>query len=242
MSRVKQAIITAGGFGTRLRPLTLTIPKVMIPILGKPLLQHHIEQFKKYGVKEFFFTLHYLPEVITSYFGDGEKFGVKVHYSIEDAPLGTAGGLKVFEKKLNDDFFYVYGDIFSLVDYSKMENEFHSKSNAIGIQRVGKMGYRPDVDLADLSDDRRIVRIYPKPHSGRPDNPYSLRGISVLKKKILNFIPDAQYDMGKQLLPDIIERGYDFYGYECDDYSQGIDTMEKYEAVEKYLKNTKKDE
>lgn len=242
MGKIKQAIITAGGLGTRLRPLTLTIPKVMIPILGKPLLQHHIEQFKKHGVGEFFLTLHYLPDVITSYFGDGAKFGVKIHYSTEEVPLGTAGGLKMFEKNLDNEFFYIYGDIFSLVDYSKMGDEFHSKPNAIGMQRVGKLGYRPDVDLADLSDDGRIVKIYPKPHSGFPGNPYSLRGISVLKKRILDFVPDAEYDMGRQLLPEIIEKGYDFYGYECDEYSQGIDTMEKYRAVEEYLKNAEKDD
>lgn len=237
--KIKQAIITAGGFGTRLRPLTLTVPKVMIPINGKPLLEHHVNQFKKHGVTEFFFTLHYLPDVITSYFGDGSEFGVKIHYFTEDKPLGTAGALRSFKDLLDDKFFYIYGDIFSLVNYSKMAEEFYEKRGAIGMQRVGRLGYRPDVDLADIDDSGRIVKIYPKPHvNGRPENPYSMRGVFLLKKEVLGFVPEnTEYDMGKQLLPDIVSKNLDFYGYECDDYSQGIDNMEKYQTVEEYLKN-----
>ena len=100
---ITQAIILSAGFGTRLRPLTDSMPKVMVPLAGKPLLEHHILQLKKHGVTEFFINLHYLPDVITKYFGDGSKLGVKIHYVLE-APeiLGTAGGVKSFEKNLAD--------------------------------------------------------------------------------------------------------------------------------------------
>src|SRR5271156_792666 len=102
---IKQAVILAAGLGTRLKPYTDTMPKPMIPILGKPMLQWHVEQFKKHGVTEFFFNLHYLPEVIKNYFGDGSKFGVKIHYFAEQEPLGTAGAIKEFESQLNDEVF-----------------------------------------------------------------------------------------------------------------------------------------
>ena len=130
---IKQAVILCAGLGTRLRPYTDTMPKPMIPILGKPMLEWHIMQFKKYGVQEFFINLHYLPDVITDYFGDGSRWGVKIHYHFEPEILGTAGGVKSFEKMLDDSFFLIYGDTFSLVDYGRMEDAWNEKKCAIGM-------------------------------------------------------------------------------------------------------------
>ncbi len=235
---VTQAVIAAGGLGTRLRPLTDTIPKVMVPILGKPLLEHHIEQFKKHGVKEFFFTLHYLPQVIIDYFGDGTKWGVKVNYFIEKKLLGTAGGIKKFKDKLDESFFYTLGDIFSLVDYSNVSRVFSEKPDAIGMQRIGKTEKFENIDLVEVNDEKLFLKIHPKPNVSRPPSSYLLRGSFLLNKKILSYIPeDLEYAMTTQLLPNVIARGEKFYGYECDDYSQGIDTAEKLREVEEYLKN-----
>ena len=98
-NKIKQAVISAGGFGTRLRPTTDTIPKPMLPIAGKPMLERNIEQFKKHGVTEFFLTLHYLPEVITDYFGDGARCGCTIAYLRERAPLGTGGPLSLLRER-----------------------------------------------------------------------------------------------------------------------------------------------
>ena len=124
---IRQAVISAGGSGTRLRPMTDAMPKPMIPILGKPMLEWHVEQFKKFGVSEFFFTLGYLPEVVTGYFGDGARFGVKINYLIEQTPLGSAGGVKQLAPQLDQLFFFIYGDTFSLMDYGKMEAAYAGK-------------------------------------------------------------------------------------------------------------------
>jgi NDP-sugar pyrophosphorylase family protein len=102
--KITQAVILSAGIGTRLRPLTDNLPKVMAPIGGKPLLERHFEQFKKYGIKEFFINLHYLPEKITDYFGDGSKWGIKIVYKHEPEILGTAGGVKNFEGVLKNNF------------------------------------------------------------------------------------------------------------------------------------------
>ena len=120
VSEIKQVVILSAGLGIRLKPITNTIPKPMLPLLNKPMLQWNIEQFKKYGINEFFINLHYLPEVIKNYFGDGSKLGVKITYSFEPEILGTAGALKRFKDKLDKVFFLIYGDILSLVDYTKM--------------------------------------------------------------------------------------------------------------------------
>ena len=96
------AVILSAGFGSRLRPLTEKIPKVMVTIAGRPILEHHILSFKRCGIKDFFVNLHYLPHVIKSHFGDGKKFGVRITYAYEPVILGTAGGLKSFESYLGD--------------------------------------------------------------------------------------------------------------------------------------------
>lgn len=234
---IKQAIISAGGLGTRLRPMTDTMPKPMIPILGKPMLLWHVEQFKKHGVKEFFFTLHYLPEVVMDYFGDGSKFGVKINYFVEKEPLGSAGGIKMFEQKLDKLFYYIYGDTFSLMDYSKMADAYATKKDPIGMQRMKKTDDYADADVAELDADGRFVKIHGKPHIEKYPNAYRMRGSFILDKKILSYIPaNTAFDLGKHLLPKAVEAGENFYSYECDDYSKGIDTVEKWQEVEEHIK------
>lgn len=235
---IKQAVILSAGLGTRMRSLTDHAPKVMVPVLGKPLLLRNIEQFKKYGVREFFINLHYLPEAIKNYFGNGSKFGVKITYNFEPEILGTAGGVKGFENELGDEFFLLYGDTLSLLDYQKMEVMWRNMpASAIGMQRVGKSGNYADVDVAELGDGGKVLAIHSKPHAREYSGAYRLRGIFIMSKKILSFVPEnTYYEIGKDLLPDIINKGELFYGYECDDYSKGIDTPEKLKEAEAYLR------
>jgi len=236
-NEVKQAVILSAGLGIRLKPITDTIPKPMLPFLNKPMLQWNIEQFKKYGINEFFINLHYLPEVIKNYFGDGSKLGVKITYSFEPEILGTAGALKRFKDKLDKVFFLIYGDILSLVDYTKMAEVWNKKPDALGMQRMAKTENYADADVAELNSDGSFLKIHTKPHSQKYSNAYRMRGIFIFKKEILSYIPEnTAYEIVKQLLPDIISRGKKFYAYECEDYSKGIDTIEKYREVEEYLK------
>lgn len=229
---LKQAVILSAGLGTRLRPLTDNMPKVMIPIAGKPLLEHNILQFKKYGVNEFFVNLHYLPEVVKNYFGDGSKWGIKINYHFEPEILGTAGGIKNFESQLDDEFFVMYGDIFSQMDYAKFYEYWRTKPDTIGMQRIGETENPWDKDLVEVDDELRFIKIYPKPHKKLPQNYRGMRGIFILKKRILSYVPEnTYYEIGSQLLPDILAKKEKFYGYECEDYSQGIDTQEIYEKI-----------
>ncbi len=234
---IKQAIILCAGLGTRLSPYTDTMPKPMLPILGTPMLEWHIVQFKKYGVKEFFLNLHYLPDIIKNYFGDGSKWGVKIYYNFEPVILGTAGALRHFRGKIEEEFFLIYGDIFSLTDYSKMEEVWHTKPDAIGMQRMKKTDDYADADVAELDASGRFIKIHGKPHTEKYPNAYRMRGSFILDKKILSYVPDdTAFDLGRQLLPKVVVAGENFYSYECDDYSKGIDTVEKWREVEEYLK------
>lgn len=237
MTSIKQAVILCAGLGTRLRPLTDTMPKPMIPILGKPLLEWNIEQFKKHGVMEFFINLYYLPDVIRDYFGDGAKLGVKINYFQEKEILGTAGGVKDFASILGEAFFVIYGDMLSLMDYGKMAEEFAKHPDAIGMQKMQRTDNYADADVAELAEDGSYAKIHSKPHTEKYPNAYRMKGVFILKKEILDYIPpDTFYEFGKQLLPDVVSRGKKFYSYECGEYTKGIDTMEKHKEVEEYLK------
>ena len=115
-----QAVILCAGLGTRLRPLTDNMPKQMIPVGGKPLLEHLLVQLRDQGVQEFFINLHYLPDAIPAYFGNGEKWGVKITYAWEQPNiLGTAGGIKTCEPSLHEEFFVIYCDMWSTIDFRK---------------------------------------------------------------------------------------------------------------------------
>lgn len=239
-NQINQAVILCAGLGTRLRPLTDTVPKPMLPLLGKPMLEWNIEHFKRHGVNEFFINLHHLPEVIQNHFGDGSKWGVKINYHFESEIMGTAGGVKNFEEKIGDLFYLIYGDMISLVDYTAMTEAFLAKDNPIGLQRTKKTDDYADADVAELDQNMKFLKIHPKPHIEKYPNAHRLRGVFILKKEILSFIPEnTPYEIGKQLLPDIVNKDKNFYGYECGEYSKGIDTIEKYREVEEYLKSSK---
>src|SRR4029077_9597920 len=112
-----QVLILAGGLGTRMRPITETIPKPMITVAGKPFLQHQLELLRGAGIAKVLLLVAYLGEQIREYFGDGAKFGCKISYSFEPAPLGTGGALKNAEAQLQDDFVLVNGDTYLGIDY-----------------------------------------------------------------------------------------------------------------------------
>ena len=243
-SKIHQAIILSAGFGTRL--LTLTrgkIPKAMISLSGKPLLERHIEQFKKCGVTEFFINLFYLPDAITDYFGDGSKWSVRITYIREPEIRGTAGGVKNFGGVLRDNFFVIYSDIYSEVDYGAMANAFAEKPGAIGMELVGITDHPEDSDLAEVAADLRFLKIHLKPHKVLPTTYKSMRGIYVLNEKILKYIPPkTYYEIDHDLLPDVLAKGGRFYGYECNEYLKDIGTPERFLEVEKYLGEKKASE
>src|SRR6266852_4341007 len=115
-----KAVVMAGGEGTRLRPLTAHRPKPLAPVLNKPIMEHIILLLKEHGITEIVVTLHYLADEIEGYFGDGSDWGVRLYYSVEDTPLGTAGSVKQAERHLNDDtFLIISGDALTDMDIDK---------------------------------------------------------------------------------------------------------------------------
>ena len=212
----------AGGKGTRLMPLTNSIPKPMVNIIDKPVLEYVINLCKNHGITEIGITLGYLPDAIVDYFGDGKKFGVNITYFFEDEPLGTAGGVKNAEGYLGEDFVVLSGDAYSEIDLTRAI-EFHKQKESlftiVATPHPNPVGY----GIIELDFENRIKKFVEKPQVVYPS--LINTGIYVMKKTVLNFIPDGFYDFGKDLLPRLTDVAYAIVDY---NYWSDIGTLASY--------------
>ena len=236
-NKITQAVLLSAGLGTRMRALTekMNIPKVMTPLLGKPLLEWHIEALKKYRITEFFINLHYLPDAIQSYFGDGSKWGVKITYALEEPEiLGTAGGIKNFDGMLGENFFALYADTFYEIDYKNLIDFYFSKKDAIGIGTARRTDHPQDSDLAVLDDKSRVIQFFLKPHKELPKDYWGMSAPYIFLNKILQCIPPKKYyEIDHQLVPDFLNHGYGYYAYKLqpDEFRKDIGTPERHHEV-----------
>ncbi|MFC2036530.1 NDP-sugar synthase [Chloroflexota bacterium] len=208
-----KAMLLAAGKGTRLRPLTEQVPKCMVPVHGKPVLEHNVESLASYGVGEIMINLHHLPETVVGHFGDGSKWGVKITYSLEGEPLGTAGGVKNVEWFFDSSFFLWYGDNLSTCKLDRLYQVHVSKGSVATVA----LHYREDPTasgIVGLDGDGRIVRFLEKP---RPDQVFSQwvsAGIFVLEPGVLRDIPEKQaVDFGRDVFPAMLAGNQPLYGY-----------------------------
>jgi len=228
-----KAMILAAGHGTRLHPLTERIPKCMVPISGKPLLEHTIEWVQQHGVTELIINLCHLPMIVMDYFRDGTRWGVHITYSVEKEPLGTAGGVKNAAWFFDSPFFVWYGDNLSTCDLHRLYRFHRAKG---GIATIA-LHHRDDPlasGIVGLDDQDRIIRFVEKP---KPDQVFShwvSAGILVLEPEVLDAIPDGtSSDFGRDLFPSLLTRGEAIYGYRMSqgEYLWWIDTPEDLRRV-----------
>ncbi len=217
-----KAVILAGGKGTRLMPLTGSIPKPMIKLIDKPVMEYIIELLKKHGFTEIAVTLGYLPDCIIDYFGDGSRFGVELTYFIEDTPLGTAGSVKECQNFLSDDFLVISGDCFTEINLTDAV-KFHFDRKSI-FTVICQPHPRP-VGLGVLKTDSFgvITEFIEKPEDPVPSLVNT--GIYIVNKKVLDRIPRGYYDFGKQLLPSMTGEIYAYADYS---YWSDIGTLVSY--------------
>jgi NDP-sugar pyrophosphorylase family protein len=232
---IKKAIILSAGLGTRMGELTKKIPKVMLELNGKPLLLHNIEKLKSYGVTEFCLNLHYLPDVIKTYFGDGSRFGVKIHYNTEPQLMGTAGALHAFKNILTEDFFVIYGDVIGNIDLQKWE-KFHYEKKSAATLVVHESSHPEDSDIAQLDDYGKIKKLVKKP--GNRD--FGILGNAawyIVSPKIFRYLPDGQSDFIKDVFPKMLTAGEALYGYDTDEFIGDVGTPERFRKAELLLNN-----
>lgn len=234
-SIVKKAVILAAGMGTRLGDLTRELPKVMVPIAGRPMLEHHIEWLRDAGVSEFFLNLHYLPEAITDYFGDGSKWDVRIEYSHEDTLLGTAGSLRGFRDRLNSTFLVQYGDVYSRLDVRSFA-EFHRQNEAAASLVVHPSSHPHDSDIVEIDADARITAIHHKPGNDRFGN-LGNAGAYLVEPEALNFLArePIEEDFCRDLFPRLLAGAERVFGYDTDDLLLDVGTPERLAWIEQYL-------
>jgi NDP-sugar pyrophosphorylase family protein len=259
------AMILAAGEGTRLRPLTLETPKVLLPVGGVLLIEHTLTWLKSHGIKEIAINLHHLGEKIKDFLGDGSHFGVKIHYSPEGRLLGTAGGVKRMEQFFDDTFVVVYGDILTNFNLSAM-TQFHQKKKAIVTLAIFQAPNPREVGVVKLNAEGRILSLIEKPvtlhieHRTSNTEPGTLHteprtsnfehrtlnielflasgGIYILEKEVLSHIPNqGSPDFAYDIFPKLITMGLPLYGYilSSQEYLLDIGTMDKYHKAQEIV-------
>ena len=234
-----KVLLLGAGLGTRLRPLTNTIPKVMVPIYkDKPLLLHEILFLKNQGFTDFIINIHYLPEKITEYFGDGKRFGVSIEYSDESKELmETAGAIKKAANSLSDDFIFIYGDELFFFDFRALVNA-HEKNNALATIVLKRSDNPQAGEVAKIDPVmKRIFEWHVRPHDIHEfkENMYVNGGLYVLSKKILDAIPaHAPLRLDIHVLNKLVARGERIFGYPTGENILDIGTPEKYESAKQW--------
>lgn len=227
-----KAFILCAGLGSRLKPLTDSKPKVMIEIGGKPVLEHLIILCKKHGIEEIIVNLHYFPDKVKDYFGDGKKWGVSIKYSFEKKLMGGAGALKFAERLISKEPFIVMnGDVMTNVDLTEMV-DFHKKSGGIGTIFVHETDHPYDSDLVEY-DEGFLVKRFFRPKRGDSFKAISKTGGHIFETRVLDFIPSGKkYSLEKQLIPDLLRKGERLYAYYSNAYSNDMGTLERLKKVE----------
>ena len=184
-----KVVIMAGGMGVRLRPLTKNLPKPMLKVGNKPILEIIINKIKKSGYKNIIISVKYKSKIIKNYFGNGKKFGVKIDYIHEKKKMGTAGALSLIKAKFNEPFFVINGDIITNLDFEKMI-DFHKKHKSQATMCIRE--YTIQSPYGEIkTDNENIVSIEEKP----THKAFVNAGIYILNPECINFIPKKFYDM-----------------------------------------------
>ena len=221
-----KAVIMAGGFGTRLRPITCNVPKPMAPVANVPMMEHIVNLLKQYDFKRVCSILYFQPEVITNYFGDGKKFDIEMEYQMAAADYGTAGSVKNTESKLKGEpFIIISGDVLTDFDLAKAI-KFHKDNKAMATLVLTKVENPLEYGVVMTGEDGKIIRFLEKPSWGEVFSDTINTGIYILEPEILDLIPEkTEFDFSKDLFPLMLEKKLPLYGYIADGYWKDIGSL-----------------
>ena len=232
----KRAILLAGGKGTRLKPYTALIPKPLVPVGEKAILEILIENLKKYGIMDITICLNHLAEIIMAYFGNGKKYGVKISYTIEDKPLSTIAPLKLIPR-LPENFFVMNGDLLTDINFNDLF-DYHISNKSIATVATYKRKVKIDFGVIEVCNKKNIAtKFFEKPEY---DFNVSM-GVYVFNKKIMNYVPDNKSFGFDDLMLTLLKKNvkikvYPYKGYwldigRPDDYEKAIEDVLKYEKI-----------
>lgn len=218
----------AGGQGERLRPLTCELPKPMVPVLNRPVLEHLVMLLKRHGFSDIIITAHYMPDVIEDALGDGERFGVDITYVVEEKPLGTAGCVKQLEDMLRDTFLVLSGDALTDFPLHEAVNQ-HKEKQAISTLVVTEVDDPSLYGIVTHDDDGRLLRFLEKPSSDEVFSHVINTGIYVMEPDVLQYCPDGDpFDFSKDLFPTLLQKGLPVYTHRGYGYWSDIGNCDQY--------------
>jgi len=223
-----KAIIMAGGEGSRLRPLTCDLPKPMVNVANKPVMEHIINLLKQYGITEIGITLMYLPQKIRDYFGNGSNWGVNLHYFTEDTPLGTAGSVKNASDFLDETFVVISGDSLTNINL-KNAIDFHYSKKSIATLILTKVDVPLEYGVVLAGDEGQIEGFLEKPSWGEVFSDTVNTGTYILEPDVLKYFSRGKkYDFSQDLFPLMLKKKDPIYGYVTRDYWCDIGDLQAY--------------
>jgi len=227
---MKKAVIMAGGFGTRLRPLTLEIPKPMVPILNVPMMGHIVNLLKKHNITDIKSLLYFQPDKITGYFDIGTDFGINMSYKQAEADYGTAGAFKFANVELKERCIVISGDVLTDFDLTKAI-EFHKSKGSMATILLTRVQSPIEYGIVITDVDGKIVRFLEKPSWGQVFSDTINTGIYILEPEVLDLIPFRQeFDFSKDLFPLMLEQKMPLYGYVAEGYWRDVGNLSEYQS------------
>lgn len=228
---IEKAFILCGGKGTRLRPLTYEVQKVMVPVNGKPIVEYNIELMKKHRIKTVVLGVGYLSDQIKKHFGSNWN-GLEIGYSQEQAELGTAGALKLASKNFDSTFVMCNGDEIKNIDITKMY-EHHKKNKALATLALVEVEDTSQFGVVELKGEQ-IINFVEKPKPEEAPSNLANAGLYILEKEVLDLIPEGKASIEKDVFPKIAERER-LFGFRFQDTWLTTDTHERLEKAKKAL-------
>lgn len=227
-----KVVILAGGKGTRITSVSSEIPKAMIPIAGKPVLEYQVELAKRYGFTDFIFITGHLGQIIQNHFGDGSNFGVSISYFEETSPLGTAGALPYLKDQLTEDFFVFYGDTIMDIALDQFLT-FHKQNQSKASLFLHPNDHPSDSDLVAIDKNKKITNFFSKPHSSDFVGRNLVNAaLYILSPDIISYIPTGKSsDFGKHIFPTCLSESLQLFGYISAEYIKDMGTPERYASV-----------
>ncbi|MBC7260199.1 MAG: NTP transferase domain-containing protein [Chloroflexi bacterium] len=223
-----KAVVMAGGEGSRLRPLTLGRPKPMVPLVNKPVIAHILSLLKQHGITEVVVTVQYMADMIQRYFGDGHGMGMRLYYSVEDTPLGTAGSVKNAQAFLDEPFIVISGDALTDIDLEKVI-AFHQQKRAKITITLFHVPDPLEYGVVITDANGRIQRFLEKPGWSEVISDTVNTGIYVIEPEVLDYFEaDKVFDFSQNLFPLMMEKGDPLYGYVADGYWCDVGNLQEY--------------
>jgi len=237
---MKQAVILAGGKGTRLKKVSGNLPKSMVPVLGKPLLQYLIEQCVTYDIVDIKLLVSYKKEVIEGYFGNGSQYGVSIQYIFEEAPRGTAGALIDALPELDKQFLVIYGDTFFDIDLGAFWR-FHQGQSGDASIFLHPNDHPYDSDLVEVDSNLQVQKIHPYPHDVQWRQNLVNAAIYIFNKDALTEtdLISGRPDISKDLFPLMLESEKKLYGYISTEYIKDMGTPKRLSKLERDINSGK---